>query len=131
MCIRDSAGVEQSDAVYHPLTLGTLALLVVYVLVVAGALRFLHLGPQPRRPLRRAVVPVAALAFLGYTVYYNVVGQEPPATWFPLVVAGWVLVALVPVSLVPGLAARLARNLRATLPEPAAEPPGAGDRPGP
>lgn len=109
------ADVEQSDAVYHPLTLGTLALLVVYMLVVAGALRFLHLGPRPRRPRWQAVVPVAALAFVGYTIYDNVVGQEP---WFPVVVAGWILVALAPVGLVPGLAARVARNLRATLAEP-------------
>lgn len=121
------AGVEHSDAVYHPLTLATIALLVTYVLVVAGALRFLHSGPRPRRSRVRAVVPLAALAFLGYTIYYNVVGQEPPASWFPVVVVGWILVALVPAIFVPGLAARVRRNLRATLAEPAE--PDVGDAP--
>ncbi|NIZ92142.1 APC family permease [Kineococcus rubinsiae] len=102
------------DATFYALTVGTIALLVAYVLATLGAIRFLFsrntVGTR-RAPLWQVAVPVLALALVLYTIYRNAVGLDAPYSWFPLVVAGWLLVGLAVVALSPGLAASVRSRL--------------------
>lgn len=92
--------------------IGTLIILVIYILTTIGA-AWLVFGrrklPVPRWQL---VVPVAAVALLGYTVYVNVVPYPTgPAAWFPVISGGILVVALVAVLVAPGLTRRLGAKL--------------------
>jgi hypothetical protein len=107
------AGTAVLDATFYWLTLGTIALLVAYALATAGAFRFLFASGEPRAPRWQAVVPVLAMAFVLYTIYKNVVGVEGPYRVFPYVVLAVLLIAAVVVGTVPGLAQRVAAELRA------------------
>jgi len=106
-----TTGAEVLDATFWALTAGTLLLLVAYVLATVGALRFLFLGPVARAPRWQVLVPVLALALIFYTIYKNAVGLDSPYSYFPYVVACWLLVGLGLVTLSPGLAERVRESL--------------------
>jgi amino acid transporter len=89
-------------------TIGTLILLVIYVLTTIGAIRLVFVERRlPAVPMWQVVVPLAALVVLGYTLYRNVVPFPSPDDgalfWNPIVAAAWLLVCVVAV-----LAARAA-----------------------
>jgi hypothetical protein len=68
---------------------------------------------------------VLALAFVGYTIHKNVVGASGPYRFFPYIVLGWLLIAVIMLAAVPGLTARLRAGLSgpgAATTEPEAEP---------
>lgn len=98
------------NATYYALTIGTIALLVAYVLATAGAIRFLFFRGAAKAPRWQVVVPVLGLALVIYTIYRNAVGLEAPYSWFPWVVLAW-LVLGVAISYAPGLAGRVRANL--------------------
>lgn len=104
------AGTAVLDATFYWLTIGTIALLVAYALATAGAFRFLFVGVR-RAPLWQAAIPVAGLAFVGYTIYKNVVGVSGPYRFFPYIVLAWLLIALTVSFAVPGLAGNVRRRL--------------------
>jgi amino acid transporter len=94
-------------------TIGTLILLVAYVLATAGCLKLVFVDRRLDVPRWQVVVPLLALVVLGYTLWRNVVPYptEGPARWFPVVAFGWLaLVTLVALAF-PGLARRLSRSL--------------------
>ena len=64
-----------------------------------------------RAPAWQIVVPVLAIAILGYTIDKQVAGQTFPYDRFPFVVAIWLLVGLAIVVAVPGLARRIGVGL--------------------
>lgn len=97
------------NATFYALTVGTIALLVAYVLATAGALRFLFLG-QRRAPAWQVVVPVLALALVLYTIWRNAVGLDAPYSWFPYVVLAWLALGAA-LSLLPGLSGRVRASL--------------------
>ena len=110
------------NATFYALTIGTLALLVAYLMATLGAIRFLFFGGQERAPRWQIAVPLAGGAFVLYTLYKNVVGVAYPYKWFPYLVGGWLLLGLAVVVLAPGLAARVRGGLKGeTTPEPALE----------
>jgi amino acid transporter len=109
--VERATDAEVLDATFWALTVGTISLLVTYVLATVGALRFLFAGPVTRSPRWQAVVPVLALVLVLYTIYKNAVGLDAPYSWFPYVVAGWLLVGLGVVTLSPGLADRVRASL--------------------
>jgi len=102
---------EVLDATFWALTLGTISLLVAYVLATIGAVRFLFLGPVKRSPAWQIVVPLLALLLVFYTIYKNSVGLDSPYNYFPYVVAVWLLIGLGIVLFVPGLASRMSTRL--------------------
>jgi hypothetical protein len=51
-------------------TIGVLSMLVAYIVVNLGAMRFLHLGR--REALWRVTIPILAIAALVYVIYKNV-----------------------------------------------------------
>jgi amino acid transporter len=101
------------DIFFWTATYGTLSLLVAYLLSTVGALRFLFLGARRRVAAWEIVIPLAAIGFLVYTLYKNV---YPVPAWpydlFPYVAAGWLLLSLAFVLLVPGFARQIGERLR-------------------
>ena len=95
--------------------IGTLILLVAYILATLGAMRLLWFrGRAPRRPMWQIVVPIAALLVLLATLYYNVDPDAPKAARWNYYTAGiWVLVGVVLVLALPGLADRVGEGLAA------------------
>src|ERR671915_883400 len=103
-------GVSAVNAFFYPGTIGVLSMLVTYIVVNVGALRFLFVSRRVRA--WEAIVPVVALAILVYVIYANVYPvQDFPFNLFPYVVAVWLVVGLAIVLLVPGLARRIGASL--------------------
>ncbi|GAA5190980.1 amino acid permease [Rugosimonospora acidiphila] len=96
-------------------TIGTLMVLVVYVLTTLGAIWLLFVRRLMRVPGWQVIIPLAALAVLGYTLYRNVIPYPAsgPARWFPVVGGIWLLVAVLAVLALPGMARRLGARLTA------------------
>jgi amino acid transporter len=103
-------GAEATDTFGWSGTIGTLILLVAYVLTTIAAMVV-----QRKMNIARweVVIPVAALVVLGYTLYRNVIPYptEGAAQWFPVVAGGWIALSVVAVLAAPGAAARLGRRL--------------------
>jgi amino acid transporter len=99
-------------------TIGTLILLVVYVLTTIGAVKLVFVERRmPGVPMWQVVVPVLALVVLGYTLYRNVVPFPSPDDgalfWNPIVAAAWLGAALVAVLAAPAAARRAGAALTA------------------
>jgi amino acid transporter len=95
-------------------TIGTLILIVVYVLATVGAVRLLFFSGPPRVNRLEIVVPVLALLVLGYTLYRNVIPYPTgAAAWFPVVCTAWILLAVAFVLARPGVARRAGDRLTA------------------
>jgi amino acid transporter len=101
------------DVFFWTATMGTLALLVCYVISTFGAMRYLFFSKVKRVRQWEIVIPIAAVLFLGYTLYHNV---YPVPAWpynlFPYIVAAWVLLSVAAVYLIPGFARRIGERLR-------------------
>ncbi len=104
-------GSDVLDATFYSLTVGTIALLVAYILATVGAAKFLFLEREKRAPAWQIVVPVLAIITLGYTIYKNWAGTKVPYSYFPYFVIVWLAVGLVIVLAVPGLAGRVRARL--------------------
>src|ERR671928_1266580 len=104
------SGGSAGDAFFYPGTIGVLSMLVTYIVVNVGALRFLFLSRRLRA--WEAIVPVIALAILVYVIYANVYPiPNFPFDVFPYVVAAWLVLGLGIILFVPGLARRIGTNL--------------------
>jgi amino acid transporter len=113
-------GADPFEAFLYSGTIGTLILLVAYVLATLGAMRlFFFSGASsgaPQGDVRAAraeiVIPVLALGVLGYTVYRNVVPYPTgDSFWLPIVCGLWLLVAVVVVVARPAMARRAGERL--------------------
>jgi amino acid transporter len=101
------------DVFFWTATMGTLALLVCYVLSTLGAARYLFFSSVKRVRRWELVIPVAAVAFLLYTLYHNVYPvPDSPYNLFPYFVAIWVGLAAIATFAVPGFARRIGVRLR-------------------
>jgi amino acid transporter len=96
-------------------TIGTLILLVVYVLATVGMSRLVFVQRKmPSVPMWQAVIPGAAIIVLGYTLYRNVWPYPTgDGYWFPIVGGIWLAVAIVGVLVAPRTARRLGEKLTA------------------
>jgi len=96
-------------------TIGTLILLVAYVLATIGCMMLVFVRRKLPVPMWQIVVPIAGLIVLGYTLYRNVIPYPTSgaAEWFPVVSGTWLLVALVAVLVAPGTARKLGVALAA------------------
>jgi amino acid permease len=95
-------GVSAVNAFFYPGAIGVLSMLVTYIVVNVGALRFLFLSRRVR----------AWEAILVYVIYANIYPvPDFPLNIFPYVVAAWLVLGLGIVLLVPGLARRIGANL--------------------
>jgi len=90
-------GAEPFDTFLWSGTIGTLILLVAYVLATIGCIKLLFVDRRMAVPMWEVVIPLAALVMLGYTMWRNVIPypEDNPARWFPVVAFGWVLLVAV------------------------------------
>ena len=93
-------------------TIGTLILLVVYVLASIGCMMLVFVQRKLAVPTWQIVIPIAGLVVLGYTLYRNVWPYPTgDGRWFPVTAGVWLAVAIVAVIVAP----RTARKLGAAL----------------
>jgi hypothetical protein len=95
-------------------TIGTLILIVVYVLATIGAIRLVFF-PAGRSAVRaEIVIRVLGLALLVYTLWRNIVPfPAGSARWLPITAAVWLLAALAFVLARPVVARRAGERLTA------------------
>jgi amino acid transporter len=100
------------DAFLWSGTIGTLILLVVYVLASIGCTILVFIQHKLEVPTWQIVIPIAGLIVLGYTLYRNVWPYPTgDAAWFPVTAGIWLVVAVIAVIAAP----RTARKLGAAL----------------
>jgi amino acid transporter len=114
-------GVSVENATFYALQLGTLCILVAYLMATLGAIKFLFFDGKVKTPRWQIVIPALGAVFVVYTLYKNVTGQTFPYDRFPYVVAVYLVIGLGIVVLTPGLAGRVRRALL----NPDADPVGA------
>lgn len=108
------AGTTVTDATFYPLQIGTVLILVAYVMAIVGAIYFLFFKGPRRAPRWQILIPALGGAFVCYTIIRNVfVGQVGAYARFPYVEAAYLLGGLLVVSVVPGLARRVRAGLAA------------------
>ncbi|TVZ03512.1 APC family permease [Trebonia kvetii] len=105
------AGSPALNVFFYLATIGTLSLLVMYVLTNIAAAR--HLG---RRSLWQVMAPAGGVLIAGFVLYHNVWPVPPPPYEFlPYLVLGWLAVGLIITTVIPGFAAKVDDGLgRAT-----------------
>ncbi len=96
-------------------TIGTLTLIVAYALAALGVVRLYASGRHRRGHRWEAVIPLAALVLLGFTVYYNLefTTTSGPGFWNPVVAGIWVVAGIAIVVALPGVARRVGARLLA------------------
>ncbi|HEX3785358.1 MAG TPA: APC family permease [Pseudonocardiaceae bacterium] len=106
-------GATATDTFAWSGTIGTLILLVIYLLTTIGAIRLVFVQRKMAVPRWQIIFPIGAIALLGYTVYANVVPYPTsgPARWFPVVSGGILLLATMIVLLAPRFARRMGSRL--------------------
>jgi amino acid transporter len=107
-------GAKPFDAFFYSGTIGTLILLVAYVLATVGAIRLVFFTGDDRVARWELVVPVLALVVLGYTLVRNVYPYpKGAAAWLPVVCVVWLVAAVLFVLARPDVAARAGQRLTA------------------
>jgi len=112
------AGVAASPAAFNSFlwsgTIGTLILLVVYVLASIGCIILVFVRHKLPVPTWQIIIPIAGLIVLGYTLYRNVIPYPTgDSAWFPVVAGVWLAVAVVAVIVAAGTARKLGAALAA------------------
>ncbi len=95
--------------------IGTLIILVAYLLATVGAIKFLFFSGKKRTKQWEIIIPIAGIALLLYTLYKNVIPfpTSGAARAFPIVAALWLLVGVVGIVSRPALAAKIGARLTA------------------
>jgi amino acid transporter len=102
------------DAFLWSGTIGTLILLVVYLLASIGCISLVFIRRKLTVPTWQIVIPIAGLVVLGYTLYRNVWPYPTgDAAWFPVTAGVWLVVAIVAVVAAPGTTRKLGAALAA------------------
>jgi amino acid transporter len=94
-------------------TIGTLILLVAYVLATVGMTLLVFVQRKmPSVPMWQVIIPIAGIVVLGYTIYRNVYPYPAgDGHWFPIVAGAWLAAAVIGVLLAPRTARRLGAAL--------------------
>jgi amino acid transporter len=103
------------DTFFWSGAIGTLILLVAYLLATAGCIKLIWIDKKmPQVPTWEIVIPLAAVVVIVYTLWRNVFPfpDYNPNRWFPIAAGAWVLVVVIVTFGVPGFAQRLATGLR-------------------
>src|SRR6266566_2765645 len=97
------AGTSALNVFFYLATIGTLSLLVMYVLTNVAAAR--HLG---RRSLWQVVAPAGGVPLAGFVLYHNVWPvPAAPYEFFPYLVLGWLAAGLIATAVIPGFSAKV------------------------
>jgi amino acid transporter len=95
--------------------ISALIMLVAYLLATVGMTLLVFVRRRmPSVPMWQVVIPVTAVAVLGYTLYRSVYPYPTgDGRWFPVVAGGWLLAAVAGVLLMPSTSRRLGEALTA------------------
>lgn len=95
--------------------IGTLIILVAYLLATVGAIKFLFFSGKVRAAKWEIVIPVAGILLLIYTLYKNVIPFPTggAARAFPIAAAIWLVIGIGGILARPTLAAKLGAQLTA------------------
>jgi amino acid transporter len=94
--------------------IGTLILLIVYVLATIGAIKFLFFSGKKRTKSWEIIIPLAGLGMLGITLWENIHPWPSSATGRALPIAAiiWLAIGIVFIFAKPKLATKLGEQLR-------------------
>jgi amino acid transporter len=115
------AHVDVVNATFYALQLGTLCILVAYLMATIGAIKFLFFDGKVQTPRWQIVIPALGAVFVGYTLVKNVVGESFPYNRFPIVVGIYLVIGLAIVLLTPGIAGRVRNGLLSSGGDPLAD----------
>jgi amino acid transporter len=102
------AGTSALNVFFYLATIGTLSLLVMYVLTNVAAAR--HLG---RRSAWQVVPPAGGVLIAGFVLYHNVWPVPPaPYEFFPYLVAGWLAAGLIITAVIPAFSRKVGDGLQ-------------------
>lgn len=94
--------------------IGTLILLVVYLMVTVGAIRFIFFGSTKRAPAWEIIIPILGIGMLGITVWENI--HPWPTAWasraLPIAAAIWLVAGIAFIAAKPALAKKMGEKLR-------------------
>ncbi|MEA2199360.1 MAG: hypothetical protein QOJ25_3411 [Solirubrobacteraceae bacterium] len=108
------AGSSVINATFYALQIGTVLILVAYVMATVGAIYYLFFQGKPKVPVWQIAIPALGGAFVCYTIYRNVfVGQVGTYARLPYIEAAYLIVGLLVVLVAPGLAGRVRAGLAA------------------
>jgi amino acid transporter len=108
------AGSTVINATFYALQIGTVLILVAYVMATVGAIYFLFFKGKARAPIWQLAIPVLGGAFVCYTIIRNVfIGQVGTFARLPYIEGAYLIVGFVVVSVVPRLAGRVRAGLAA------------------
>ena len=103
-------GGSAFDAYYWYATIATLCMVVAYGMTSVGVIVAIFRG-KTRIPKWEVVLPVLGLLYLGFVYAVQIIGQEPPYTYFPWIAGAWCLIGGVIILARPGLAQRIGGRL--------------------
>jgi amino acid transporter len=96
-------------------TIGTLILLVAYLLATVGMTLLVFVKRKmPQVPAWQVIIPIAAIIVIAYTLYRNVYpypSKSSDAYWYAIVAGGWLIAAIVAVLVAPRTARKLGTAL--------------------
>jgi amino acid transporter len=105
------AGTSALNAFFYLATIGTLSILVLYVLVSISAVR-LEVRRRKRVLSVALIVPLGGAAVALYVLYRNLVPAPAfPFNLFPYIVAGWLLAGMTTAIAVPAVRQRVTAGL--------------------
>jgi amino acid transporter len=116
-------GVAVENATFYALQLGTLCILVAYLMATLGAIKFLFFDGKVKTPMWQIVIPVLGAVFVGYTLVKNIINEPFPYNRFPVVVGIFLVIGLGLVLFTPGLAGRVRKGLLSSGSDPVAQTP--------
>ncbi|GAB2481503.1 APC family permease [Jatrophihabitans fulvus] len=108
-------GATVTETFFWSGTIGTLILLVAYVITTIGAILLVFVQKRMAVPQWQVVIPILAIVVLGYTIYRNVLPWPDTTVGraLPLVAGAWILVCVIAVLVFPSATAALGRRLAA------------------
>ena len=97
-------------------TIGTLILLIVYVLATIGMVRLVFFSPRaagrPAVHLWEIIIPTLGIIVLGYTLYRNVWPLPTGVNWWgPAVAVGWLVLGIIGLLVRPAATGRAGQML--------------------
>lgn len=93
--------------------IGTLIILVAYIMATLGAIKFLFFSGKTNTSKWEIVMPLAGMAILIYTIYKNVIPFPTSGAGraYPIVAAIWLIIGFIGIVSKPGLAKRIGEKL--------------------
>jgi len=94
--------------------IGTLILLVVYLMATVGAIRFIFFGSTKRAAGWEIMIPLLGIGMLGITIWENIHPwpSAPAAQALPIAAIIWLVVGVGFIFAKPALAQRMGEKLR-------------------